>query len=96
MKKIRMKEISKNLDSTLILQRCLMLLQRSYINPRDMHEQHAVFKLKQELTVVFLARLLKLNNESFKKTQVVKDVIVPILEYIGLEHCDNLDQLNVL
>ena len=96
MKKIKMTEINKNLDTTLILHRCLMVLQRSYINPRDMHEQQAVFKMKQELTVVFLARLLKLNNESFKKTQIVKDVIVPILEHIGLEDCDNLDQLNVL
>ena len=31
-----MKEISKNLDSTLILLRCLSLLQRAYINPTDL------------------------------------------------------------
>ena len=46
--------------------------------------------MKQELTVVFLGRLLKLNVECFKKTAVVKEVIQPILEGIGLESCDNL------
>ena len=86
-----MKEISKNLDSTLILLRCLSLLQRAYINPTDLNDQQpAVFRLKQELTVVFLDRLLKLNIECFKKTAVVKEVIQPILEAIGLESCDNL------
>ena len=85
-----MTEISKNLDSTLVLLRCLSLLQRAYINPTDINEHHAVFRLKQELTVVFLGRLLKLNIETFKKTAVVKEVIQPILEAVGLESCDNL------
>ena len=95
-KKVKMTEISKHLDGPLILQRCLPLLQRSYINPRDVAEQHAVFRLKQELTVVFMVRLLKLNVDTFKKTQVVKDVIQPVLESVGLEHCDSLEQLRVL
>ena len=74
-----------------------MLLQRSYINPADLSgHDNAVFRLKQELTVVFLGRLLRLNIDRFKKTSVVKEVIQPILENIGLESCDNLQQLEAL
>ena len=67
-----------------------MLLQREYINPKDFEQHNAVFKMKQELTVIFLIRLLKLNLECFRKTQIVKDVVQPILEHIVVEDCDDM------
>lgn len=34
-----------------------------------------------------------MNKKLFKKTQIVKDVMLPVLDYISLETCDSLKQL---
>ena len=65
------------------------MLSRGYINKKAMEG----FKLKTELSVVFFVRLLKMNKKLFKKTQVVKDVMLPVLDYVSLETCDSLKQL---
>ena len=65
------------------------MLSRGYINKKAMDG----FKLKTELSVVFFVRLLKMNKKLFKKTQVVKDVMLPVLDYVSLETCDSLKQL---
>ena len=52
--------------------------------------------MKHELTVVFLRRLLVLNLEHFKKTAVVKEIVLSILEETGIADCDSLPLLNNL
>ena len=62
------------------------LLSRGYINKKAVEG----FKLKIELSVVFFQRLLQMNKKLFKKTQIVKDVMLPLLDYVSIESCDSL------
>ena len=50
--------------------------------------------MKDELTVLFMKRLLALNLKVFKKAVVVKDVIFAAIDDTGIEDCDNLPLLN--
>ena len=50
--------------------------------------------MKDELTVLFLKRLLSLNLQVFKKAVVVKDIIFAAIDDTGIEECDSLPLLN--
>lgn len=63
---------------------CLGLLSRNLINEKS------VFKMKEELSVTFFLRLLKLNKQHFNKVNVVKEFIQPVVESIMLSNCDDL------
>ena len=84
-----MRQICGSLDFVKILNVIPTMLSRGYINKKAMDG----FKLKTELSVVFFIRLLKMNKKLFKKTQIVKEVFMPVLDYISLETCDSLPQL---
>lgn len=68
----------------------MVLLSRKYVNENN---GEGGFKLKAELSLVFFQRLLTMNTTCFKKTQIVKDIMTPILETVSLESCDSLSQL---
>ena len=93
---VEVEKICEHLDANLILRGLLPCLQRAYINPKNEREQQAIFHMKRELTVVFLRRLLVLNLEHFKKTAVVKEIVLSILEETGIADCDSLPLLNNL
>ena len=69
--------ICNSLNLTQILSR-ILILSRAYINTTSSDN----FKIKTELTVEFLLRLLCINIKLFKKTQIVKDVLIPTLEFV--------------
>lgn len=81
-----MRQIFGKLNFVKILTVMPTMLSRRYINNKTADD----FKLKSELSVVFFHRLMRMNKKLFKKTQVVKDVMLPVLDYISLETCDSL------
>ena len=56
-------------------------------------KENGVFKLELEMSSQFLIRMILLNQEEFKKVQIFKDVIIPIVEAIRVEQSDSLEQL---
>lgn len=78
------------METTQIIQVCLGLLSKNLLN------QQSVFQMKDELSVTFFIRLLSLNADTFKKVQIVKDVISPILDSIMLQNCEDLSQMREL
>jgi len=55
-----------------------------------------MFKLKEEMSVTLLLRLLQLNTSVFERTDIVKDIFSPILEGIQVDECDDLEQLKAV
>lgn len=86
--KVPITMICKKLNLAQILPR-IIIFSRAYINTKATEG----FNLKVELTVEFFLRLLCMNNILFKKTQVVKDVLIAVLDFVHVEHCDSLTQL---
>ena len=68
-----------------------LLIGRSYINSSETASR---FRLKKELTVVLLKRVLQMNIELFKRAEIVKEVIIPTLDFVAIENCDSLHLLN--
>ena len=93
---VEVEKICEHLDINRMLHGLLPCLQRAYINPKNEHAQRAIYHMKHELSVEFLRRLLALNVEHFKKTAVVKEIVLPILEQTGIAQCDSLPLLNNL
>jgi hypothetical protein len=70
----------------------MLLLSQDYVNQNAAKE----FKLHKNLTVDFLLTFLFLNHHKFKKVSIVKDFIAPVVDYVNINHCDNLPQLQML
>ena len=68
------------LSLTQILSR-IIILSRAYINSKS----NVGFNLKAELTMEFFLRLLCMNNKIFKKTQIVKNVLIAVLDFVYVE-----------
>lgn len=67
----------------------IILLSKAYLKTKSTEG----FRMKSELTVVFFQRLLRMNNQLFGKTQIVKDVLLAALDFTQVEQCDSLAQL---
>ena len=85
--KVAMEVICKSVNVQLLLNMVMVVLSRKYINEKAAKG----FKLQTELTVVFFQRLLLMNQTFFKKTQVIKEVVLPALETVMFETCDSLE-----
>ena len=84
---MHVREICASLPYVKILGVFPTLLSRRYISDTF------GLKMRTELSVVFFQRLLLMHKKLFKKTQIVKDVMIPVLDFVSLETCDSLPQL---
>lgn len=50
----------------------------------------------KEPSVVLFNRLLQMNDKVFKKAIIVEKLILPILDYVYLEQCNNLKELRLM
>lgn len=87
--KVPFENIFKSLELALpsVVQVVLALVNKQFV------KENGVFKLDLEMSSQFLIRLILLNQEEFKKVQIFKDVIIPIVEAIRVEQSDSLEQL---
>jgi hypothetical protein len=87
--KVPFEDIFKSLELALpsVVQVVLALVNKQFV------KENGVFKLDLEMSSQFLIRMILLNQEEFKKVQIFKDVIIPIVEAIRVEQSDSLEQL---
>ena len=85
-----MRQVCISVDLVQMCRVVMILLSRKYVNDNT---GEGGLKLKTEFSILFFQRLLRMNRDLFKKTQIVKDVITSVLEVVCLESCDYLDQL---
>lgn len=85
--------ICASLDLTQICQAFLMLLSKNHIN----ENAPAEFHLKRALGVDFLLNLMTMTQKMFKNTmQIMKNVVVSILDSVNLSEASELSSLRVL
>jgi len=79
--KVPFETIFKSLEDSLpnVVQLMLALVNKQFV------KENGVFKLDLEMSSQFLIRMIQLNQEEFKKVQIFKDIIVPIVEAIRVE-----------
>ena len=85
-----MKQVCASVDFQQMCQILMLFLSRKFVNENN---AGSGFKLKSELSLIFFERLISMNTRLFKKTQIVKEVMTPLLESVSLDGCDSLEHL---
>lgn len=67
----------------------MMLLSKEYINTNTVKD----FQIKDDLNIEYLIAISAMNTQYFKKVAIVKEFLIPIVDYVDISKCEDLSQL---
>ena len=87
-----MEKICSELDPVQISKVFMLLLSKEYVNANAAKQ----FKLTKDLASEFLLIFAYANSQKLKKVSIVKEFLVPIVDYVNINQAESVEHLLML